>query len=116
MWQGGGEIATPDGKHSAFALPATVQALRFWQDAIQQNVAPRNILGTGRAGGIRTHDLLNPIQAHYQAVLRPDAGEAQDAVPKWHFQAGKTIQSYRTCKERDSQGRPRAQFSIFYFK
>ena len=24
-----------------------------------------------RAGGIRTHDLLNPIQAHYQAVLRP---------------------------------------------
>src|SRR5215204_4668132 len=27
-----------------------------------------------RAGGIRTHDLLNPIQAHYQAVLRPDVG------------------------------------------
>ena len=26
-----------------------------------------------RAGGIRTHDLLNPIQAHYQAVLRPVA-------------------------------------------
>jgi multiple sugar transport system substrate-binding protein len=47
MWQGGGEIATPDGKHSAFASPATVQALKFWQDAIQQNVAPRNILGGG---------------------------------------------------------------------
>jgi multiple sugar transport system substrate-binding protein len=45
MWQGGGEIATPDGKRSAFASPATVQALKFWQDAIQQNVAPRNILG-----------------------------------------------------------------------
>ena len=27
-----------------------------------------------RAGGIRTRDLLNPIQAHYQAVLRPDNG------------------------------------------
>ena len=25
-----------------------------------------------RAGGIRTRDLLNPIQAHYQAVLRPE--------------------------------------------
>jgi hypothetical protein len=25
-----------------------------------------------RAGEIRTRDLLNPIQAHYQAVLRPD--------------------------------------------
>ena len=45
MWQGGGEIATPDRKHSAFASPATVQALRFWQDAIQQNVAPRTIMG-----------------------------------------------------------------------
>ncbi len=27
---------------------------------------------SGRAGEIRTRDLLNPIQAHYQAVLRPD--------------------------------------------
>jgi multiple sugar transport system substrate-binding protein len=47
MWQGGGEIVTPNGKHSAFASPATVQALKFWRDAIQQNVAPRNILGSG---------------------------------------------------------------------
>jgi hypothetical protein len=46
----------------------------------------------GRAGGIRTHDLLNPIQAHYQAVLRPDAKEAKDPAPKWLFQAGKSIQ------------------------
>src|SRR5246127_806367 len=45
MWQGGGEIATPDGKHSAFASPATVQALKFWQDTIQQHVAPRDVLG-----------------------------------------------------------------------
>jgi multiple sugar transport system substrate-binding protein len=45
MWQGGGDIATPDGKRSVFASPATVQALKFWQDAIQQKVAPRNILG-----------------------------------------------------------------------
>ena len=45
MWQGGGEIATPDGKRSAFASPATVQALKFWQNAIQQNVAPRKVLG-----------------------------------------------------------------------
>ena len=28
--------------------------------------------GKNRAGGIRTRDLLNPIQAHYQAVLRPE--------------------------------------------
>jgi hypothetical protein len=29
----------------------------------------------GRADRIRTCDLLNPIQAHYQAVLRPDQKE-----------------------------------------
>ena len=34
--------------------------------------ANRNRESEDRAGGIRTHDLLNPIQAHYQAVLRPD--------------------------------------------
>ena len=45
MWQGGGEIATPDGKRSAFASSATVQALKFWQDTIHHNVAPRNVLG-----------------------------------------------------------------------
>ena len=38
MWQGGGEFQTEDGK-SAFNSPATVQALKLWQDAI--NPAPR---------------------------------------------------------------------------
>ena len=27
---------------------------------------------SGRAGEIRTHDLLHPMQAFYQAELRPD--------------------------------------------
>jgi hypothetical protein len=48
-----------------------------------------------RAGGIRTHDLLNPIQAHYQAVLRPDSKEAKDAAPGWLFQAGKSASCAR---------------------
>jgi len=47
LWQGGGEIATPDGKKSAYNSPATVQALKFWQDSIKQNVASRNYLGGG---------------------------------------------------------------------
>jgi multiple sugar transport system substrate-binding protein len=47
MWQGGGDIASPDGKQSAFSSKATVQALKFWQDTIQQNLAPRNFLGGG---------------------------------------------------------------------
>src|SRR5580692_1694084 len=47
MWQGGGDIATPDGKKSAFNSPATVQALKFWQDTIKAGVAPRNELGFG---------------------------------------------------------------------
>jgi len=47
MWQGGGDIATQDGKKSAFNSPGTVQALKFWQDSIKQNVASRNYLGGG---------------------------------------------------------------------
>ena len=35
----------------------------------------------GRAGGIRTRDLLNPIQARYQAALRPD-GALVSAEPR----------------------------------
>ncbi len=34
----------------------------------------------GRAGEIRTRDLLNPIQAHYQAVLRPDVRGRTDSA------------------------------------
>jgi multiple sugar transport system substrate-binding protein len=47
IWQGGGDIVASDGKKSAFNSPATVQALKFWQDSIQQNVASRNFLGGG---------------------------------------------------------------------
>src|SRR6478735_2659009 len=32
---------------------------------------PSSFILSSRAAGIRTRDLLNPIQAHYQAVLRP---------------------------------------------
>jgi multiple sugar transport system substrate-binding protein len=46
LWQGGGEFQTKDGK-SAFDSPATVQALKFWQDAVNSGAAPRQVLGTG---------------------------------------------------------------------
>ena len=47
LWQGGGDIVTPEGNKSAFNSPAAVQALKFWQDTIKENVAPRNELGFG---------------------------------------------------------------------
>ncbi len=46
MWQGGGEFQTKEGK-SAFNSPATVQALKFWQDSVNMGVAPRQCLGGG---------------------------------------------------------------------
>lgn len=46
LWQGGGEFQTKDGK-SAFDSPATVQALKFWQDAVNLGAAPRQVLGNG---------------------------------------------------------------------
>jgi hypothetical protein len=39
---------------------------------VRQKTPGNRWSGGNRAGGIRTRDLLNPIQAHYQAVLRPD--------------------------------------------
>lgn len=47
LWQAGGDIVTPEGNKSAFNSPAAVQALKFWQDTIKENVAPRNELGFG---------------------------------------------------------------------
>jgi multiple sugar transport system substrate-binding protein len=46
LWEAGGDFQTADGK-SAFNSPATVQALKFWQDSINMGVAPRKPLGGG---------------------------------------------------------------------
>ncbi len=46
MWQGGGDMQGADGK-SSFNSPAVIQALKFWQDAINSGVAPRQVLGGG---------------------------------------------------------------------
>ena len=35
------------GRKAPSTLPGTVQALKFWQETIKQNVAPRNFLGGG---------------------------------------------------------------------
>ena len=62
MWQGGGDIVAPDGKKSVFNSPGTVQALKFWQDSIKQNVASRNFLG----GGV--WDVVANLAAGYCAI------------------------------------------------
>ncbi|MDF2980445.1 MAG: sugar transporter substrate-binding protein [Devosia sp.] len=46
MWQGGGEFQSAEGK-SAFDSPATVAALKLWQDAVNSGAAPRQMLGGG---------------------------------------------------------------------
>ena len=52
----------------------------LWNIGLYRLLKVNYLCLNGRAGGIRTHDLLNPIQAHYQAVLRPDfSRNAKDA-------------------------------------
>ena len=46
LWEGGGDFQTADGK-SAFNSPGAIQALKFWQDAINTGVAPRKPMGGG---------------------------------------------------------------------
>ena len=53
----------------AYITPACPRAL---EDINVEHSGPLSGGMSSRAGGIRTRDLLNPIQAHYQAVLRPD--------------------------------------------
>nr|WP_321984968.1 sugar ABC transporter substrate-binding protein [uncultured Lichenicoccus sp.] len=45
LWQGHGDIQASN--KSVFNSPATIQALRFWQDAIKSGSAPRKPLGGG---------------------------------------------------------------------
>ncbi|TCU13453.1 ABC transporter substrate-binding protein [Rhizobium sullae] len=61
LWQGGGEFQTKDGK-SAFDSPATVQALKFWQDAVKSGAAPRQVLGNG------ANDTVANLAAGYCAI------------------------------------------------
>jgi multiple sugar transport system substrate-binding protein len=61
LWQGGGEFQTKDGK-SAFDSPATVQALKFWQDAVNSGAAPRQVLGNG------ANDTVANLAAGYCAI------------------------------------------------
>jgi hypothetical protein len=55
-----------------------------------------------RAGEIRTRDLLNPIQAHYQAVLRPDFAGTIRRPPTLAkpFPFGAALLAV-TCRRRD---------------
>ena len=46
LWQAGGDFQGKDGK-SAFNSPGTIQALKFWQDAVATGVSPRKPLGGG---------------------------------------------------------------------
>jgi hypothetical protein len=53
--------------------------------SLKKGVPKQNNLKTveknGRGGEIRTHDLLYPKQARYQATLRPDASAGAIASP-----------------------------------
>lgn len=60
LWQGGGEFQR-DGR-SAFDSPATVQALKLWQDAINTGCAPRQALGTG------ANDTIANLASGYCAI------------------------------------------------
>ena len=44
----------------------------------------------GRAGEIRTHDLLHPMQAFYQAELRPDLFARLQSSPAGRVDIGES--------------------------
>ena len=58
---------------------------RKWQE---NPVLEENPMENGRGGEIRTHDLLYPKQARYQATLRPEPRAAEGAYPARELQPG----------------------------
>lgn len=83
MWMGGGSAVSPDQKSSAFNSPATVNALKLWQDAVKQGVAPRKVKGTG--GGDAPANLASGYCAMQQTGIWSVADLAQQ---KKNFQYG----------------------------
>jgi multiple sugar transport system substrate-binding protein len=62
MWMGGGDAVTQGGTESKFDHPGTVQALEFWQEAVQTGVAPRTAQGTG------ANDIVANLGSGYCAI------------------------------------------------
>jgi multiple sugar transport system substrate-binding protein len=62
MWQGGGDVVAESGKESTFDSKGAIQALQFWQDAIESRVAPRKALGTG------ANDIVPNLAQGYCAI------------------------------------------------
>ena len=85
LWQGGGDFQGKDGK-SAFNSPGAVQALKFWQDAVKQGVAPRKPLGGGG------WDVVPNLASGYCAMQNVGIwaiAQLREAVPNFKFGAFK---------------------------
>ncbi len=119
LWETGGDFQTKDGK-SAFNTPATVSALKFWQDAINTGVAPRKPLGGGAwdNGPKSGLGLLRRAKCRHLGDRAIARGRAQLQV--WRVQAadasGREISHHRRrlglCRQRqgmESEGRGRVR-------
>jgi multiple sugar transport system substrate-binding protein len=94
MWEGGAEMVNADGKTSGLRDAGAVQALKLWQDTINNGVAPREFLGTG--GG----DIAANLGAGYVAIqncgiwgaaaMRENAPDVNYSVFKHPVPAGGT--------------------------
>jgi multiple sugar transport system substrate-binding protein len=62
MWQGGTDAVDPATKKSGFNSPGAIQALKLWQDAVKQGIAPRTTLGSGGS------DPVGNLAAGYCAI------------------------------------------------
>ena len=85
LWQGGGDFQGKDGK-SAFNSPGAVQALKFWQDAVNMGVCPRKPLG---GGGWDTVPNLGSGYCAMQNVGIWAIAQLREAVPNFKFGAFK---------------------------
>lgn len=102
LWQGGGEFQTADGK-SSFDSPATVQALKFWQDAINSGVAPRQIMGAGGHDTICQPRIRLCRHAECRHLGHFTASEQRQGFPVWRLPAAHAAER-QICDRRRRMG------------
>ncbi len=80
-WRNGCRYSSAGGSNTIHGGPPTKDLRMIKPENTNRPGWEKRKIKNGRGGEIRTHDLLYPKQARYQATLRPDTGQEHEKLP-----------------------------------